>query len=469
MREDYFAVVIGGGPGGTPAAMELAANGKKTLLIEASGKLGGACLFVGCIPSKIIKFTADEAAAFEKSAAKFGLSGKPDRTQAWTMIQKKMDQILNGRSSKALEKARSMPSLTVVSGKAAFAGPRLLEVTKDDGQKLEVGFEKAIIATGAHSVVPPFAGNAIGELLVTENFFRMPKLPTSMIIIGGGPIGIELAQMLGSLGVRVTIVEVMDALLKGLAETDFSQAVHEALEKAGIRVLVSTQVKSVDKGSKGLVVAIQGSSGATEVLEAEKVLVAAGKAPNVEGLNLEAASVEFSRKGIVIDDYMETTAPGIYAAGDVNTGPKFAHIASHEAHIVAVNMLKGNSLKENFDKNAWVLFSEPEIASAGLLEEQARSRGLDVFSGTYAYQIDATAQIQESLGGKLRFVAERGTLRLVGVHVLGRDASEVIGEGSLAVSAGLTLADLVAAVHPHPTLTEAFGFLASDMLAKSRR
>jgi dihydrolipoamide dehydrogenase len=374
-----------------------------------------------------------------------------------------MDKILEGRSAGAMNKADRNPNLTVEEGSARFLSPTALLITRLSGQTIEVDFEKAIIATGAKSMVPPFEGDATDALLVTENFFRMKTLPKSLTIIGGGPIGIELAQMLTNLGVKVTIVEMLDELLKGVAERDFAQTLTGTLREMGIDLRLSTQVRSIHKDRYGFHLSLAREGSPAGSLFSEQVLVAVGKVPNVIDLGLENLGIDHSNKGIAISEYLETTVPGIYATGDVNTGPKFAHVASWEAQIVVQNILVGNKIKADFNKNAWVLFSQPELAIAGFTQEQAKAAGFDARVGTYQYQIDATAQIQEDLRGLLRFVVDNKTQRILGVHLLGNGASELIGEAALIVAKELTLADIAWTIHPHPTLTEAFGFLAREM------
>jgi dihydrolipoamide dehydrogenase len=466
MSEKYYAVVIGGGPGGTPAAMALASAGKKVLLVEETGKLGGACLFIGCIPSKIIKYTADEAIALQKAGGKYGTEQSIDYQKTWNYIQKKMDRILEGRSESALKKAKSIPGLTVLKGKATFTAANSIEINTGNGEKKEATFEKAIIAAGARSWIPPFIGDGVQNVLVTENFFRINKIPESLAIIGGGPIGIEIAQMMSHLGVKVTVVEVMDSILKGLVESDFAESLYKNLLDTGIKVYLSSQVTKIDKTENGFSLEIRTTDGIEQNLETEKILVSAGKIPNIDGLGLDTIKMEYTKKGIITNEFLETSIPGIYAAGDVTTGPKFAHLATHETQIAVRNILLENRFKVEYSKNTWVLFSEPEIAVAGVTEEQAKQSGLSTIEGTYKYQIDATAQIQESTSGLLRFIVDQKTDRIVGIHIIGKGASEVVGEAALIVSKGLTLSDVAAAIHPHPTLTEAFGFLANEMIQR---
>ncbi len=199
------------------------------------------------------------------------------------------------------------------------------------------------------------------------------------------------------------------------------------------------------------------------------MLIVTGKVPTIEGLDLEAAGIKYDRHGIIVNEFLETSANGIYATGDVVSGaPKFAHTATYEAHLAAANIEQGNAGKVNFTKNSWVLFSDPEIAAAGLTEEEALKSGLDVISGVYHYNVDAAAQISGDTSGILKFVVNRQNKQILGVHLFLNGAASLSGEASLIVSQKLTLMDLVRAIHPHPTLSEAFGFLALKMLSDSR-
>ncbi len=459
MSEKFDVLVIGGGPGGTPAAMQLAASGKKVLLAEESGKLGGACLFVGCIPSKIIKHGADAFFSYEKKAAATSNS-KAALTESWESIRKSMERILNGRSSAAIQQVSRLP-ITFVAGKARFISSNEVEINN-----ARYGFDKAIIATGAHSFVPPFKGNGAKEVLTSEVLFQQPTLPASMMIVGGGPIGIELAQMLAKLHVKCTIVEMMPSLLSGVVEPEFAEGITKKLQETGIGVYTHSKVEEINKVDGEFQTVFVDADGKTQQLLTEKVLVVTGKVPSLEGLNLEAAGVRFERNGIVVNEFLETNVAGIYATGDVVLGaPKFAHTATYDAHIVATNILRGNISKACFTKNSWVLFSDPEIAAAGFTEAEAVKAGFDVVTGTHDYKVDAMAQISGDTFGFLKFVVNRSNQEILGVHIFINGAASLSGEAALIVSRKLTLMDVAQAIHPHPTLTEAFALLAMKMLS----
>ena len=459
MNEKFDVIIIGGGPGGTPAAMQLAENGKKVLLAEESGKLGGACLFVGCIPSKIIKHGADAFFTWEQSVSS-SANIKEALANAWQSIRQDMNRILNNRSSAAIRQIIQLP-IKFVAGKVRFISNNEVEINST-----RYLFNNAIIATGSHSFVPPFKGNGVKEVLTSEVLFQQPALPSSMLIIGGGPIGIELAQMLTKLHVKCVIIEVMPTLLSGVVEPEFALGITHKLLETGIEVHTNSKVEEINKTEGAFQTIFVDTDGKTQTLVTEKVLVVTGKIPSLEGLNLEATDIRFERNGIVVDGFLETTASGIYATGDVLSGaPKFAHTSTYEAHLVATNILRGNVSKVSFAKNAWVLFSDPEIAAAGLTEADALKAGFDVITGIYDYKVDAMSQISGDMFGFLKIIVNRDNHEILGVHLFINGAASLSGEASLIVSRKMTLTDVAQTIHPHPTLTEAFALLAIKMLS----
>jgi len=443
--------------------MQLASRGKKVLLVEKSGKLGGACLFVGCIPSKIIKHAADEYALTKRTAsnrqADFDNMGV-----VWSNIRVSMDRILSSRSNAALQRVDRIPGLTFTGGTARFVSNHQAEIEESAGKKYSCTFEQAIISTGSIPVVPPFGGNFVQNVLTSEMLFKQDALPESMVIIGGGPIGVELAQMLAKLNVKCTIIELLDTILYNVIEPEFVDCLTQKLYESNISIHTSSKVLEIERSGRDFCTSFMDAKGDIQTIQSKQVMVAAGRSPNLEDLNLEATDIQFSHSGITVDEYLETNVPGIYATGDVIPGPKFAHTATYEAHLAAANILKGNIQKMDFSKNSWVLFSEPEVASVGYTQAEAIKHGYEIITGSYNYEIDATAQISENPFGWLKFVVDKKTQQIIGVHIFTQGAASIIGEAALIVSRKLTLQDVAQAIHPHPTLTEAFGILAVDML-----
>ena len=464
MSQKMDVVIIGGGPGGTPAAMHLASRGKRVLLIEKSGKLGGACLFVGCIPSKIIRHAADEYAALRQKAA----GDRPFSEDAgvfWNEIRARMDRILSMRSAGALQRLQQIPTATMIAGSAKFLSNREIEIEGMNGERTVYGFDNAIIATGSVPLVPPFKGDAVHEVLTSELLFKQETLPRSVVIVGGGPIGIELAQMLAKLTVKCTIIEMLGTILSGVIEPEFAEDLAKKLAASGIDVFTSAKVLEVNRSGEDFTTTFLDGGGVQRTVHSGKVLAAAGRMANVRDLHLEATDVRFDRQGIVVDDSLQTGAPGIYAVGDAIHGPKFAHTATYEAHIAAVNILLGKNVqKADFSKNSWVLFSDPEIASAGYTTAEALKNRHEILTGTYDYKIDAAAQINRAPFGYLKFIVDKESLAIVGIHIYASGASAIAGEAALILAKNLTIRDVAQTIHPHPTMTEAFGFLAMNMV-----
>jgi len=447
--------------------MQLASQGKSVLLVDELGKLGGACLFVGCIPSKIIRHWSDDFTAERKYLGKETWSYE-DRAKAWNQIKNTIHSILEKRSSAAMQIANNLPTLEFIAGNAKFvSGNELIIEEKDTGRKEKYAFDKAIIATGVRSFVPPFKGNSIQNVLTSEVLFSQDKLPETLLIVGGGPIGIELAQMLSKLGVKCTIVELLDSILSGIVEPEDIAIIGKEFARSDIQIFTSSKVQEINKSDGHYNVTFTDANGTERKENFENVLISTGKVPNVESLDLDKAKVEYNRKGIVVNEFLETSVKGIYATGDVIDGPKFAHTASYEAHLAAANIMAGNKQKVDFSKNSWVLFTEPEIASAGFTEAKAIQKGYDVMTGVYDYKIDAAAQVAIAPFGYLKYVVNKEKLEIIGVNICAENAASLVGEAALIVANKLTLKDVAQTIHPHPTMTEAFGVLAQKMLSKS--
>ncbi len=365
-----------------------------------------------------------------------------------------------------MQTLKRSPGIRFVAGHAKFVSNNELTIEeRDTGRKENYTFDKAIIATGAHSFIPPFKGNGVQDVLTSEVLFSQDRLPEALLIIGGGPIGIELAEMLAKLGTKCTVVELLDSILYGVVETEFASIISNQLASLGVDIHTSSKVQEINKLDGHFDVTFMDVNGSEHKANFENVLVATGKVPNIESLNLDLTSIQFDRKGIAVNEYLETSVKGIYATGDAIIGPKFAHTATYEAHIASANIAGGDTQTVDFSKNSWVLFSEPEIAVAGLTESQAVQEGYDIVTGVYDYKIDAAAQVMNAPFGYLKYVVNKKTSRIIGVHICLNNASSLVGEASLIIANRLTLKDVAQAIYPHPTLTEAFGILAQQMLS----
>ena len=466
-EEVFDVLVIGGGPGGTPAAMALAQAGRRVVLVEDGPGLGGTCLFEGCIPSKIFRESAFRRAEMERAGA-FGL----DLPQGWTApvnwstVQARRHHILAGRSAGALANARQLPGLEVVFGRARLTGPRAAMIERQGEAPRAVRFGNAILATGSSPSRLPIPGADLPGVIDSEGLIGIGFVPETMVLIGGGPVGVEMAQIFAMLGTRVTVLEAASRIL-GPVDATLVELLVGRLTGAGICVETGVRVERIEaaEGDGHCVHYSRDGNGKAPSVSAQVVAIVAGRHPNVVGLGLEATGVEHGPDGIAVNDQLETTEPGIFATGDVVGNPMFAHWATAQALAVARYILGMPVDFPRPEHNSAVIFSSPEIGMVGLTEEAARAAGMDIDVAEYDYRIDARAQIAGEVLGRLRIVYRRDGRRIVGIHALVEGAADLMGEAALAVRNGLTLEQMAASIHPHPTLTEAFGLATRTALA----
>jgi dihydrolipoamide dehydrogenase len=457
-EESVDVLIIGGGPGGTPAALALAQAGKRVMLVEAGRGLGGTCLFEGCIPSKIFRETAARRRAIQK-AGEFGLRvGSSDTPEVdWSAVQTRRHHILTQRSQGALAKTRALPSLEVVFGRARLTGPRSALVELSDSTR-NVSFSHAILATGSVPNRLPIPGAELPGVLDSEQLIEIGFVPESMVLIGGGPIGVEMAQIFALLGSEVTILEHGDRILHPV-DSVLAELLTGQLQADGIQVQTNAKVEAIEGEERSHKVRYS-RNGQTREVNTQVVAIVAGRHPHVAGLGLESTAVRYDRHGLTVDDTLQTDEPGIYATGDLVGHPMFAHWATAQALAVARHILGAPVTFPAPENNSAVIFSFPELGMAGLTEEAARAAGHDVAVTEYDYRVDARAQISGEPFGRLRIVYRTEDRRIVGVHALVEGAADLMGEAAIAVRNGLTLEQLAASIHPHPTLTEAFGLAA---------
>ena len=464
-EEALDVLVIGGGPGGTPAAMTLAHAGRRVMLVEAGAGLGGTCLFTGCIPSKIFRETAFRRAEMARASA-FGL----DLPQGWTgpvnwpTLQARRYHILTGRAAGALANARQLPGLEVVFGRARLTGPRAAVIERHGEAPRAVRFGNAILATGSSPSRLPIPGADLPRVIDSEGLIGIGFVPETMVLIGAGPVGVEMAQIFAMLGTRVTVLEAAPRIL-GPVDATLAELLASHMTGAGISVEIGVRVERIEAAVSNGHCVHYSRDGKDASVSAQVVAIVAGRHPNVVGLGLEATDVEHGPHGIAVNEQLETTEPGIFATGDVVGNPMFAHWATAQALAVARHILGMPVDFPRPEHNSAVIFSSPEIGMVGLTEEAARAAGMDIDLAEYDYRIDARAQIAgEALGGCALSIAEFDR-RIVGIHALVEGAADLMGEAALAVRNGLTLEQMAASIHPHPTLTEAFGLATRAALA----
>ena len=451
-RTKYDAVIIGFGKGGKTMAGALGAAGKKVALIEKSDRMyGGTCINVGCIPTKSLVYRAGLAAAkggsFEEKAAayKAAMEQKEDLTAR-----------LRGKNYQKLD---SNPNITVIDGTASFQSPHVVEVEKD-GRTFRVEGEQIFINTGSSAFIPPIEGLKGNPYVYTsEGLLNLTELPSRLVIIGGGYIGVEFSSIYASFGSKVTILQDGDIFLPREDE-EIAGAVRESLESRGIRVMTGVKVKALEQAEGKALVAVDNGK-EVQKLEAEAVLVATGRRPNTAGLNLEAAGVEIGpRGGIVTDDSLTTTAPHIYAMGDVRGGLQFTYISLDDFRIVKSKVLGDGSytLKER-GAVPYSVFLIPPFSRVGLSEKEAVEKGYKVKVARLAAAAIPKAQVLEQPAGLLKAVIDEETGLILGAHLFCQESYEMINMIKLAMDAKVPYQVLRDTIYTHPTMSEAFNDL----------
>ena len=450
------AAVIGFGKGGKTLAGALAAAGKTVALVEKSPKMyGGTCINVACIPTKSLVHSAALSAAqggtFSERAARYA-----------TAIDEK-DRVTSLLRGKNYRKLADLPNVEVVDGSASFADATHLTVAKPDGTRETIEAAQAFINTGARPFVPPIPGVDGPRVHVSETLLDVRTLPERLVIIGGGYIGIEFASMYANFGSQVTVVQNEDAFLPR-EDAEITAAVLDSVEGRGIRVIRGAGVRRIDDEADQAVVTVE-ISGAEERLPADAVLVATGRRPNVDGLNLEAAGVELTERGAVrTDEHLRTTAPNIWALGDVAGGLQFTYISLDDSRIVKEDVLgDGARTTANRGTVPYSVFLDPPFSRAGMTEQEARDAGFDVKVAKLPAAAVPKAQLLQKSTGLLKAVVDAGTGRILGAHLFCEESYEMINTVKLAMDAGLPYQVLRDAVYTHPTMSEAFNDLFAQV------
>ena len=467
-KTHYDLIVLGGGPGGTPVAIEYAKlnQEKKILLIDSLGKLGGECLFQGCIPSKIMEASARYTEMLGEMEA-FGIVPETQNyTLVWETIKQRKEEILDKRTAAAAALVSTIENIDMVKGDGAFASPKSIKLTAGDDEKT-ITFAKAVIATGSRSFIPHYNGNGAEKIWTNSDFFAKMALPESIGIIGSGAIAVELAMILSRLGVEVSLFVRGDKILKHI-DVEASETLLEKLQNmAHVNLLLNSTVEDVAYENDSFTVGhTQGET--KKQLTVQRLLSAAGRVPNLESLQLEKAGVEYDKKGIIVNKHLKTSNAQVFANGDVAKGyPQFAHTAQYGAHTIAQNLfLEHDLFSVNYDINSWVLFTEPNYAEAGISEAEAHKRGLDVLIDKFDFATEAKSQIENEDEGYLKFVVKKKSKKIIGVSILHPQAQAIGGEAALIVGKGLKLKDIINTIHPHPTISEAFIMLAKKMMGE---
>jgi len=466
MPQQVEYLVIGGGPGGTPTAMALATAGKSVMLVEKGPGLGGTCLFEGCIPSKIFRESARRLRELNE-ADKFGLCLPTlDVRMNWSVVLERKRAILKRRSEAALQNTARLTTLNTVFGQCRLLSPRTAILESEDGEAQEIQFEKAILATGSVPSLPPIRGIDHPRVKDSESILNIDHIPEKLVIIGGGPIGVELGQVFNTLGSQVSILETAPRIL-GPVDDELAEHLQQHMQQKGIDIHTRSQVHAIVHSGQSVFVEYTNQDGDKQHKIADTVLVVTGRRPNVDGLGLENTTVRHDAQGIKINATLETTEPGIFAVGDIAGQPMFAHWATAQGLALARHQLGQPVVFPRTDTNTAVIFSEPEIGMAGLTEQQAQQAGLNISVARYDFHHDARAQIDGYDDGMLKIIYETSSRRVVGVHALVEGAGDLMGEAALLIQARLPVDVIADSIHPHPTLTESFVLAIRNAMAKA--
>jgi len=450
---DVDAVVIGAGPGGYHAAIRLGQLGKKVVCFDRD-EVGGVCLNWGCIPTKALLHVGEIARQI-REAGKLGLkvaAPEVDRTGVAAFADAVVKSNVGGVNQ--LFKANGV---TFAYGEASFAGPREISLKKRDGSTETYATKDVVIATGS-APVDVRAWPRDGEtILNSDDAVRLKKIPKSMLVIGGGVIGLEFATVYTRLGAKVLVVEMMPQVLTG-SDLEISKTMARILKKQGIEIALATKVVSLERSGAGVKAVLSGefTSGKDETREFETALVAVGRRPVTDNLNLAAAGLNTDDKGfLAVDAQRRTAVAGIYAIGDVTGAPLLAHKAMKEG-VVAAEVIAGD-VSSAFDPVAIpnCVYTDPEVATIGLSEEEAKAAGYELRIGKFPLIASGRARTMNESDGLIKLIGDAKTDVLLGMHIISPQAESLIGEGVIALEMGATLEDIGLSIHPHPTLTEA--------------
>ncbi|CAA7616493.1 lipoamide dehydrogenase, E3 component is part of three enzyme complexes [Magnetospirillum sp. LM-5] len=453
MSENTFdVVIIGGGPGGYVAAIRAAQLGLKTACVEKRGSLGGTCLNVGCIPSKALLSASHAFHAAAHEYAAFGVKvAKVDIDVAGMMGHK--DKVV-GDNTKGIEFLFKKNKVTYVVGAGQITAPGQVKVTGKDGEKV-LSAKAIIIATGSDVMGLP--GVEIDEEVIVSSTgaLKLAKTPKSMVVIGGGVIGLELGTVWGRLGAEITVVEFLDRILP-TNDGEVSKSMQKILAKQGMNFKLSTKVTKVEKKGKGAIVTVEpAAGGAAEEIKAEMVLVAIGRKPYTDGLGLDAVGVAVNARGFIeVDSHFRTNIPGIYAIGDVVGGAMLAHKAEEEG-VALAEQLAGQHGHVNYDVIPAVVYTWPEVAAVGKTEEQLKAEGIAYKAGKFPFTANGRARSMNETEGFVKVLACATTDRVLGAHIVGPNAGDLLAELVLAMEFGAASEDVARTCHSHPGLGEA--------------
>ncbi len=451
-EQNFDVVVIGGGPGGYVAAIRAAQLGLKTACVEKRKTLGGTCLNVGCIPSKALLEISHKFHDANHQFEKLGIAVSKPKIDVKKLIENKNEIVkgLTGGISGLFKKNK----VTHIEGLGSFLDKNTIEITKSDNSKEKISAKYFIIATG--SEVTNLPGVELDEKVIISSTgaLDLEKVPEKMIVIGAGVIGLEMASVWSRFGAEIEVVEFLDKITPTM-DAEVSRNFQRILEKDGFKFRLSTKVLSVKKGKKGAIVEVESvKDGAKETLSADVVLVAIGRRPNTEKLGLENVGIKTNARGFIENHHLKTSVENIFVIGDVTTGPMLAHKAEDEG-VAAAEMIAGQAGHVNYDVIPSVIYTYPEIASVGKTEEELKAAGVEYKAGKFSMMANSRARATFDEQGFVKILACAKTDRILGAHIIAREAGNTIHEVAVVMEFGGSSEDLARTCHAHPTYNEA--------------
>jgi dihydrolipoyl dehydrogenase len=451
----YDLAIIGSGPAGYTAAIRAGQYGLKTALIEKDGFLGGTCLHVGCIPTKALLFNA-ELWDHLKEAKEFGIEGVDARKLNWAAIQERKNKIVS-KHTKGLDFLMKKNKVETIKGYGKLTGPahngiHTIEVVHD-GKVSNLKTKSVILATGSEARMIP--GLEVSDRVLTNiEILSLKEIPKSLVIVGAGAVGVEFASIYRSFDCEVTIVEMLPRLVP-VEDEEVSKELARVFRKRGINFHTSAKVDKVDKTKAGVAVTIT-VDGKQQKIEAEKILIAIGRKPHTDNVGLERTKIKPEREFIKVDSWQRTDEPGVYAIGDIVLGtPQLAHVGAMEGLVAVAKIARKTAKPVNRERIPGATYCHPEIGSVGLTETQAREAGYNVKIGKFPFTANSRASIVGQHEGFIKIVSDADYGEILGVHIIGPQATELIAEAVAAMEAEATVEDLMWTIHAHPTLAEA--------------
>jgi dihydrolipoamide dehydrogenase len=448
----FDLVVIGGGPAGYTGAIRASQLGMKVAIVEKRGTLGGTCLNIGCIPSKALLDSSEHfAMASHGELSEHGVKFAKVELDLKSMMARK-DKVVKSLTD-GVAFLMKKNKITYVDGAASLVSSNLIEVKLRDGKLEKLEAKKVMLATGSQPIELPFAKFDGKSILSSTEALSLEEVPKKLVVIGGGAIGLEMGSVWSRLGSEVTVVEYAP-MICGAADSGAAKQLLKVLEKQGMKFSLSTKVKEVKISKNGVTVVAESAEGKRLEFVGDKCLVAAGRKPYSEGLGLEKVGVKLDPRGlVVVDDHFQTSVPGVYAVGDLIRGAMLAHKAEEEGVAVA-ELLAGKPGHVNYDTVPSVIYTWPELASVGKTEEQLKAMGVSYKAGQFPFAANGRARAMGSLDGFVKILADERTDRILGVHIVGPRASDVLAEAVVAMEFGASSEDIARSFHGHPTLAE---------------